>query len=185
MVASATLVAVTVAVEAELTFGAVNMPLLEIVPELALQVTAVFEVLLTVATNCWCAPRNQARRDWGDRDCHHRSRVHVDGDIGNVFVGSATLVAVTVAVEALVTLGAVNNPLLEIVPPCAVQVTLVFEAFVTCAENCSVPADATLPLLGVTVTPTTGAPLPVATVMYTVTSPMSVFGRSEITTRKL
>ena len=46
------LVATTVTVVDEVTWGAVNTPLLEIVPLLADQVTAVFEVLLTVAMNC-------------------------------------------------------------------------------------------------------------------------------------
>ena len=52
MVVSATLVAVMVAVVEELTLGAVNIPPLETVPPVAVQVTAVFEVLLTVAVNC-------------------------------------------------------------------------------------------------------------------------------------
>jgi len=56
-----------------------------------------------------------------------------------LFVGSATLVAVTVALVELVTVGAVNKPLLEIEPALADQVTDVFELFVTDAENCSVP----------------------------------------------
>jgi hypothetical protein len=67
-------------------------------------------------------------------------------------LGSATLVAVTVAVVGTVTLGAVNIPLLVIVPPLAVQVTAVFEAWTTIAENCWVPADAMLALLGETLT---------------------------------
>ena len=46
------LVATTVAVVDELTVGAVNIPLLEIVPLLVDQVTPVFDVLLTVAMNC-------------------------------------------------------------------------------------------------------------------------------------
>lgn len=56
-----------------------------------------------------------------------------------LFVGSATLVAVTVALVELVTVGAVNKPLLEIEPALADQVTDVFELFVTDAENCRVP----------------------------------------------
>jgi hypothetical protein len=53
-------------------------------------------------------------------------------------VGSATLVAVTVALVELVTAGAVNTPLLEIEPALADQVTDVFELLVTEAENCLV-----------------------------------------------
>ena len=44
-----------------------------------------------------------------------------------ILVVSATLVAEIVAVVAEVTLGAVNNPLPEMVPPLADQVTLVFD----------------------------------------------------------
>jgi hypothetical protein len=36
----------------DVTLGAVNTPLLEIVPLLADQLTLVFDALLTVATNC-------------------------------------------------------------------------------------------------------------------------------------
>ena len=50
------------------------------------------------------------------------------------FVLSATLVAVTVKLPA--TFPAVNSPAEVIVPPVAVQVTLVFEVPVTVAENC-------------------------------------------------
>jgi hypothetical protein len=46
------LLTVTVAVVDEVTVGAVNTPLLEIVPVLADQVTPVLEVLVTVAMNC-------------------------------------------------------------------------------------------------------------------------------------
>jgi hypothetical protein len=53
LVVSARLVAVMVALVDEVTAGAVKTPLLEIVPAVALQETAVFEVLVTVAVNCW------------------------------------------------------------------------------------------------------------------------------------
>jgi hypothetical protein len=52
LVASAALVAVTVAVVLALTVGAVWSPVLEIVPRLAVQVTAVLVVPVTVAVNC-------------------------------------------------------------------------------------------------------------------------------------
>ena len=52
------------------------------------------------------------------------------------FVESAALVAVTVTFILVVTLGAVNKPLLETVPALELQVTLVlFEPF-TAALNC-------------------------------------------------
>jgi len=52
------------------------------------------------------------------------------------FVGSAILVAVTVTVEFDDTLGAVNNPVEEIDPAVAVQVTPVLAMPVTIAVNC-------------------------------------------------
>jgi hypothetical protein len=45
-----------VALVDEPTLGAVNTPSVEIVPPLALQLTPVFEVLLTVAANRWLPP---------------------------------------------------------------------------------------------------------------------------------
>ena len=51
-------------------------------------------------------------------------------------VGSATLVATIVALDALVTLGAVNSPALEIVPLVADHVTAVLLAPCTVAANC-------------------------------------------------
>ncbi len=52
------------------------------------------------------------------------------------FVASAALVAVTVTFVLLVTLGAVNNPLLETVPPLELQVTLVLVEPFTVELNC-------------------------------------------------
>jgi hypothetical protein len=51
-------------------------------------------------------------------------------------VGSAVLVAVTVTVVRAVTAGAVNNPVLEICPEVADQVTLVMLVSRTEAVNC-------------------------------------------------
>jgi hypothetical protein len=55
-VLSATLVAVTVTLVVAVTLGAVNMPLDEIVPFEADQVTEGLEALLTVAENCCVVP---------------------------------------------------------------------------------------------------------------------------------
>lgn len=52
------------------------------------------------------------------------------------FVESAELVAVTVTLVLLVTLGAVNNPLLETVPALELQVTLVLVEPFTVELNC-------------------------------------------------
>lgn len=54
-VVSAWLVAVTVTVVVDETDGAVYIPVLEMLPAVAAQVTAVFVVLLTVAVNCFVA----------------------------------------------------------------------------------------------------------------------------------
>ena len=72
------------------------------------------------------------------------------------FVESATDVAVTLkalpAVEP-----AVNKPLLETVPPVAVQVTAVLELPVTVAVNCCVCPGCRVALVGDTWTETVGA----------------------------
>jgi hypothetical protein len=48
--------AVTVTFVEEVTLGAVNKPVGEMVPALALQATAVLLVAVNVAENCCCAP---------------------------------------------------------------------------------------------------------------------------------
>jgi hypothetical protein len=68
------------------------------------------------------------------------------------FVVSALLVAVTDMLLLLVTLGAVNNPLLETVPADADQVTAVLLVPCTVAENCCVLPDVRVVLPGETVT---------------------------------
>ena len=65
---------------------------------------------------------------------------------------SAALVALTVTVVSVVTVGAVNNPEALIVPAVAVQVTVVFVLLLTVAVNCCVPPDAIDALVGDTVT---------------------------------
>ena len=66
------------------------------------------------------------------------------------FVGSATLVAITVTVVLLVAFGAVNRPALETVPPLADQVTAVLVVPSTVAKNCCVCPDWSVALVGVT-----------------------------------
>jgi len=55
-VVSAALVARTVTVVAAVTLGAVKLPVLEMLPALADQVTPVLLVPCTLAENCWVAP---------------------------------------------------------------------------------------------------------------------------------
>lgn len=69
-------------------------------------------------------------------------------------VVSATLVAVTLNVELALTVGALYRPALDIVPKEADQVTAAFDALLTNAVNCSVPPEATVAVVGVTVTAT-------------------------------
>ena len=68
-------------------------------------------------------------------------------------VGSAWLVAVTVACVVTFTLGAVYSPLLLTEPTEAAQLTAVFAVPVTVAVNCCVPPDATVTVAGATLTP--------------------------------
>jgi hypothetical protein len=63
-------------------------------------------------------------------------------------VVSATLIALTVMVVFAVTVGALNNPVLLTVPAVAVQVTAVLPVFVTWAENCRLPPEATVAVAG-------------------------------------
>ena len=120
LVVSATLVAVTVKFPA--VFPATYNPVEEIVPPVALQVTAVLEVPVTVAENCWDAPSRRGA-DVGDIPTF---TVGVGGEAGAemvteataVLLWSAALVAVTVKFPAL--FPARNKPVEEIVPPVAV-----------------------------------------------------------------
>lgn len=146
---SATLVAVTVVVFSLLTTGAVNTPLLEIVPWGADQVTPFLLLPVTVAWKCWVIPEF-IFTVLGVIDT-------VTGGITDTvavadLVGSATLVAVTETTVTLVTDGAVNKPLLEIVPLVVDQVTLVSLELVTVAVNCCVSAEKTLGFVGDTYT---------------------------------
>ena len=69
-------------------------------------------------------------------------------------VGSAVLVAVTVAAVFATTAGALYIPLLEIVPGEADQVTATLDVFVTRAVNCVDMPEATVAVAGVTTTAT-------------------------------
>jgi hypothetical protein len=72
-------------------------------------------------------------------------------------VVSATLVAVSVAVVVLVTTGAVNSPALLTVPAVTDHVTAWLLLLITWAENCCVPPDGTVAVVGLTVTATAPA----------------------------
>jgi len=63
-------------------------------------------------------------------------------------MASTALVAFTVTDVLLVTLGAENDPLLEILPALADQMTAVFSVPIMLAENCCRPSDNSVMLPG-------------------------------------
>lgn len=134
-VLSAALVAVTVALVLLVTFGAVNIPPLETVPALADHVTAVLLVPCTVALNCWVLPEARLALPGAMVTLTAAGAFTVTIALAFLVV-SAALVAVTVTLVALVTLGAVNRPPLDTVPPVAAQVTAVLLVPFTVATNC-------------------------------------------------
>src|SRR5437763_1696281 len=131
-VGSATEVAVTLnavpAVE-----PAVNKPLVETVPPVAVHVTAALEVPVTVAVNCCVCPACRVALVGATVTLTTGAGCMVicaDAD----FVVSATVVAVAVKVVPAV-VPAVYRPAVEMVPPVAVQVTAVLDVPVTVAVN--------------------------------------------------
>jgi len=99
-----------------------------------------------------------------------------------LWVGAATLVAVTVTVVAALTEGAVNNPVSDTVPALADQVTAVWLVPLTLALNCCEPREITLAPVGEIVTVIEG--LEPLTVIQKRRSPRSVRGRSVTKTTK-
>src|SRR5215813_868113 len=157
LVVSATLVAVIVAVPA--VAAAVKRPLALIVPDEVFQVTDLLEALPCTLAESWSVPPVRMEPVAGvtaTEETGTGAAVIVtvaDED----FVGSATLVAVMVAVPVLA--GAVKTPEEEIEPFEAVQVTVVFVT-VPCTEALKecVSLTATLAVAGETLTElTTGA----------------------------
>jgi len=149
-VVSAALVAVTVKLPG--VPPAVYKPALETVPPVADHVTAVFVVPVTVAVNCCDAPVCRVP-EVGLIEITTGGAVTVTLAEA-VFVVSATLVACTVYVPALV--GAVYSPELETVPPVADHVTAVFVVPVTAAVNCCVALVCMDAVVGVIATDTGG-----------------------------
>jgi len=158
LLVSATLVTVTVAWMVDVTVGAVNSPELrpvsppelEIVPTLALHVTAVSVVLATVAVKA-CVPPEATVVLVGEIAIETGRAVPAGLMVTlavATFVESAVLVAVMVACSVEVTVGAVNNPDAEIVPTFAVQVTVVLLALFTVAANCCTPPESIVAVTG-------------------------------------
>jgi hypothetical protein len=113
--------------------GAVYRPLLETVPPLADQLTAVLVLPVTVAVNCCEAPTCRETELGAIDTTTGAAEVTVTVATADLLL-SATLVAVTVNVPAVP--GAVYSPLEETVPPLAVQLTAVLAPFaITVAVN--------------------------------------------------
>jgi hypothetical protein len=135
-VESAALVAVMVTLVFVETLGAVNIPAVEIEPALVDQFTEVLVVPWTLAANC-CVLPDPILADDGDTET---LTVEVAGSTVTtalaLLVGSAVLVARTVTLVILLTLGAVNLPPSVIDPALVDQVTPVLLVPWTLAVNC-------------------------------------------------
>jgi hypothetical protein len=144
-VLSALLVAVTVVVRMEAP--AVNRPAGEIEPLAADQVTDLsVTVPCTVAENC-CVPSARRLTFAGEMVTEVTVGALTVTVAAADFVGSATLVAVTVTVPPLA--GAVSKPPAVIVPPEVDHVMALLETVpVTLAVNCCVAPVGTLAVLG-------------------------------------
>ena len=154
-VLSAALVACTTTLAVAVTLGEVNTPVLEIVPLLDDQLTAVLVVLLTDAVNC-CVPPDLTLALPGFIVTLTAGVEETAGLIETValalLVVSAVLVAFTVAVVIVLTLGAVYQPSLETDPVVADQLTEVLLVPLTNAASRSVPADWIVEAVGDTAT---------------------------------
>jgi len=158
-VGSATLVATTIALVLVVTLGAVKTPVLEIEPLLADHVTDVFELLETVATNC-CLPADTRVVALGETATLTAACGTTVTMACADLVVFAALVAVTVTDVAVVTEGALNEPVLEMVPFDAVHKTDVFEVLLTVAVNCCLAAEDNVKVPGAIAIATAGVVLP-------------------------
>lgn len=122
------------------------------------QLTAVFDVFVTVAVNCFCSPAGMVA-DVGEIDMATAS-VTVTSAVPD-FVGSADEVAFTVTCGGTGTeRGGAYRPVALMVPqddpvqplPDRVHATAVFVVCATVAVNCCLPARGTVAVDGVTVT---------------------------------
>jgi hypothetical protein len=152
LLGSAVLVTTTVALVLLVTVGAVNIPVLEIEPPFADHVTAVFVVFETVAKNCCWLPETMLMAT-GETETPTAACGFTVTLACADFVVSAALVAFTVTVLRLETEGAVNLPLLEMVPLEADQITTVFEVLLTLAVNCWLPPEGKVTVPGATAMP--------------------------------
>jgi len=159
LVVSATEVAFTEKLPA--VVPAVKRPAVEIVPPVAVHVTAVLLLPVTVAVNCCVPPVSTVAVVGATVRETVGAEFTVTAAVADL-VMSATEVAFTEKLPAVAP--AVKRPAVEIVPPVAVHVTAVFVLPVTVAVNCWVPPVRTVAVVGETVTPTGGAPPLITTV---------------------
>ncbi len=99
--------AFTTAVVEDVTLGAVNTPVLEMLPIFTDQVTVVLVVLLTVAANC-CVHPERTLALLGETETEIAAGGLTETAALAYFVVSAELIAFTVTVVVAVTAGAVN-----------------------------------------------------------------------------
>jgi len=155
LLGSATLVAFTRTVCGLKLDGAVYRPVAETEPTAGVtdQVTAVFDVFITVAVNCCVcsAPSETA----AGATVTPTVATSVTAAVADLVI-SATLVAFTLTVWAVRLAGAVYSPVAETEPTAGVtdQVTAVFEVFTTVAVNCCDCDGSTVALRGLTLTET-------------------------------
>jgi hypothetical protein len=157
LVVSAALVAVTVTLVLLVTEGAVNMPPLETLPEVADHITAVLLVPFTAALNCCVPPDVRAALPGETTTLTVVGAEGLTVTLALAFlVVSAALVAVTVTLVLLETAGAVNMPLQQTLPEVADHMTDVLLVPCTTALKCWVPPDVRTTLPGETTTLTVG-----------------------------
>jgi hypothetical protein len=125
----------------------VNKPPVETDPELAVQVTAVFDVPVTVAVNCCVLPEETVAVVGEMATLMPARGVTVTVADACAFE-SALLVAVTVTVVLFVTCGAVYSPSPLTDPALAVQVTAVLDVPFTVALKLWVSPDASEIVVG-------------------------------------
>jgi hypothetical protein len=142
---SAALAAVTVTIVEEVTVGATKRPLLEIVPLLACQVTAVLLVEVKVAENCCFPPEEMVAVSGATLIVILFGGTIVIAEIATV-AGSPAVVAVTFTFVEVVTTGAANRPVFEMVPALAVQTKDAFPVEV--AVNCCWAPEASVNVAG-------------------------------------
>ena len=151
LASAAALFAVTVTAVVVVTVGAVSKPPLEMVPAVVDHTTAVLLVPLTVAANCCVRPEVTVALV----GLTLTAILLIAGGLTvtvavAVDVGDATLFAVTVTDVVAETAGAVNKPVLEMLPAVVDHSTDVFVDPLTAAVNCWVAPAPNVTVLGET-----------------------------------